>query len=139
VVVVAVVAGIGWLYLLRGVGVLDIGPRVGGALPLQRLAGNAAQPLGRMVLAWVPVGVIAGLALRAAGVRTRAARGALVAVVALALLVAAGGVSDAITSSSRLRGHFGAQLGLAGIWVAVALMVAGSLLPGARRGRQPPP
>jgi hypothetical protein len=138
-VVVAVVAGIGWLYLLRGVGVLDLGPRVPGALPLERLAGSAAQPLGRMVLAWVPVGIVAGLALRAAGLRSRAARGAVVAVVAAALLVAAGGVSDAVTSSSRLTGHFGAQLGYAGIWVAVGLMAAGSLLPRARRGRQPPP
>jgi hypothetical protein len=139
VVVVAVVAGIGWLYLLRGVGVLDIGPQVRGALPLQRLAGSAAQPLGRMVLAWAPVGVVAGLALAAAGVRPRAARAAVVAIVAAGLLIAAGGVSDAVTSSSALTGHFGAQLGLAGIWVAVGLMAAGSVLPESRRERQPPP
>ena len=137
VVVVAVVAGVGLLYQLRGVGLLDVGPRVPGALPLERLAGGATQPLGRIALAWVPVGVVAGLALRTAGCRSRAARAATVAIVAAALLIVAGGVSDAVTSSTPLGGHLSPQLSLAGTWVAAGLMTAGSLMPGSRRRDRP--
>jgi hypothetical protein len=135
--VVAVVAGVGLLYELRGVGLLDVGPRVAGALPLERLAGGAAQPLGRMAFAWVPVGIVAGLALRTAGFRSRAARGTTVGIVAAVLLMAVGAISDAVTSSSPVAGHIGPQLSLAGTWVAAALMAAGSLLVGARRVNQP--
>ena len=39
---VAVAAGTGWLYLLRELHVLTLGPRLGGALPLQQLAGGDA-------------------------------------------------------------------------------------------------
>src|SRR4051794_5622523 len=52
-VVGAVVAGTGWLYLLRHTSVLAVGPSFRGALPLQQLAGGSAQPLGRMAAAWI--------------------------------------------------------------------------------------
>jgi hypothetical protein len=137
VVVACVAAGIGWLYLLRNIGALDVGPTVPGALPLQRLAGNAGQPLLRMAVAWVPMGIVAGLALRATGIRWRLARAAIVAVVALALLVSAGAASDAVTSSSRFRTKISIQFNRPGTWAAAGLMVIGSLAvgPGQRRRR----
>jgi hypothetical protein len=44
---IAVIAGVGWLYLLRDAGLLGVGPRVRDALPLQQLAGDDGQPLLR--------------------------------------------------------------------------------------------
>jgi hypothetical protein len=131
---VCTAAGVGCLDLLRRAGLLDFGPPVSGALPLQRLAGSDAQPFARMAVAWVVVGVVAGLAMRAIGVRSRVWRGAAVALVAFAVLVVAGAVSDAVTASSGVGSHVAAQFRQAGTFVAVALMVIGSLLV-ARRSR----
>jgi hypothetical protein len=139
IVVACVAAGVGWVYLLRDVGVLDFGPLVGGALPLQRLAGGDSQPLARMALAWLPMGVLAGLALRATGIRSRPVRAALIGVAALVLLVLIGAVSDSITASSAVRPHVSAQFGRAGTWVATALLVIGSLLVGPGREAQEQP
>src|SRR2546421_923768 len=61
--VCAVVAGVGWLYLLNRAHAIDLGPNAKGALPLEELARRGAQPVGRMAVAWVPAGVAATLAL----------------------------------------------------------------------------
>src|SRR5438132_549693 len=61
--VVAIAAGIGWLYVLEKAHVLGFGPRMSGALPLEELASRGAQPLVRMALAWLPAGVAATAAL----------------------------------------------------------------------------
>jgi hypothetical protein len=127
-------AGIGWLYLLRHSAALDAGPGLREALPLQRLAGGATQPLLRLVVAWLPTGLIAGLALTAAGYRRRAARAAVMFVLTLILLVALGAMSDAVTASERLRDHLAAQPGTLAIWLAAALVAAGAAIPPARRG-----
>src|SRR5205085_604507 len=74
--VVATAAGVGWLYLLFQWGALDAGPHVSGALPLQQLAGNEAQPLLRVAVAWLPAGVAAGAALTALTRMGWVARGA---------------------------------------------------------------
>src|SRR2546425_6797252 len=71
--VCAVVAGVGWLYLLNRAHAIDLGPDAKGALPLEELARRGAQPVGRMAIAWVPAGVAATLALMWIG-RVRAGR-----------------------------------------------------------------
>ena len=53
-------AGTGWLYLLRGLHWLGFGPRVGDALPLLQLAGFDGQPLARIVVAWLLAGALTG-------------------------------------------------------------------------------
>ncbi|MDX6671315.1 MAG: hypothetical protein QOI91_1678 [Solirubrobacteraceae bacterium] len=131
--ILAVLGATGWLYLLRDVGALDAGPRVRGALPLQQLAGGDAQPLLRVVLAWLPAGVIAGLALARLTRLGRAARAATVALVSGLLLVGAGAAEDAAAISDPVPSHLAAQLQRPANWVAVALLVTGSLLAGRTR------
>jgi hypothetical protein len=132
-VILAVLGATGWLYLLRDVGALDAGPRVRGALPLQQLAGGDAQPLLRVVLAWLPAGVIAGLALARLTRLGLAARAATVALVSGLLLVGAGAGEDAAAISDPVPSHLVAQLQRPANWVAVALLVTGSLLAGRTR------
>jgi hypothetical protein len=138
-VVVAVACGIGWTDLLRAAGLLPYGPEVAGALPLQQLDRSDAQPLARLVAAWIPAGAIAGLALRRAGLGAPP-RVLLTAGLAALLLMAAGAVSDAATVSGAIPGHVAGQLSRAGTWVAVALMMLGAaLVPRApRAGRGAP-
>jgi hypothetical protein len=133
-VIVVVLAGTGWLYLLRDSGALSGGPSLAEALPLQRLAGDAAQPLGRIVVAWLPAGLVAGVLLARAGFARRLPRAALVLAAAAALLMLLGGVSDAITESDPLTAFMGAQPGRAAIWTAAALLALGAAVaPGRRR------
>src|SRR5262249_32747365 len=81
----ALFAGMGVLYLIRSESAFALGPQVSGALPLEQLAGQSGQPFGHLVIAWVPAGFAAGLAL-ASLTRLRAAARAL----SLAALAAAG-------------------------------------------------
>jgi hypothetical protein len=122
------VAAVGWLYLIRGVGALALGPRVKGALPLQQLAGDDAQPLARMGLAWVPAGVAAALALSAGSALSPLARAVAIACACWIVLVLAGAVSDAAAISASVPSHVPDQLTRAGTWTAVALMFTGALL-----------
>jgi hypothetical protein len=124
----AVVAGVGWLYLIRGSGLLGAGPRLQGALPLQQLAGDDGQPLLRMAAAWLPAGAVAGLTLRRVG---RVRRPVLVtAGVGVALLALTGAASDAVAAgslsltSSRLL----PQLGHPGVLAALVLLAIGAAL-----------
>jgi hypothetical protein len=64
VLVASLLAGIGWLYGLRGLGWFAVGPRLGDSLSLLQLAGFDHQPLLRVALAWLPAGVVAGVGLR---------------------------------------------------------------------------
>lgn len=127
--VLAVVAGIGALYLLRGAAALGLGPLVPGALPLQQLAGGAAQPLARMALAWLPAGLVAGLALAWIARLGAAARTLLATLTGAALLLLGGAASDAIALSDPLGPHLVPQLSRAGTWVAVALFAGAALVP----------
>jgi hypothetical protein len=61
--VVGLLAGFGWLYTLRGLQWLGIGPRVGDSLPLLALATFDGQPLLRVLVAWVLAGALTGVAL----------------------------------------------------------------------------
>ncbi|HWW66442.1 MAG TPA: hypothetical protein VNY83_00530 [Solirubrobacterales bacterium] len=128
IVVASVVSGVGVLYLLRDAGVLGFGPLVRGALPLQQLAGGAAQPLPRMALAWIPAGLVAGLALGQLTRLRAAASLAVTAGVSAAMLFVAGGVSDAVAVSDPVRAHLVPQLTRAGTLVAVGLFVGAALV-----------
>ena len=123
------IAGIGWLDLLRRSGALTGGPRLREALPLQRLAGGAAQPLGRMAAAWLPAGLAGGALLSTLGM-PRLARGALLSAGCAGLLLALGAAADAVTASEPLTAHLAAQPGRGAIWLAAALAGAGGLVAG---------
>jgi hypothetical protein len=62
--VAGLLAGTGWLYAFRGLHWLGVGPRIADSLPLLQLASADAQPLLRVVVAWVLAGALAGVALR---------------------------------------------------------------------------
>jgi hypothetical protein len=123
----ALIAGVGALYLMRGISLLAIGPDVRGALPLQQLAGGEAQPLFRMVLAWVPAGFVAGLAFAALTGLSPFARTASLAALGAFVLLLAGAAADAIAITDPLGPHLLPQLARVGTWTAVALFAVGSL------------
>ena len=85
VLVAGLLAGIGWLYLLRGLHVLGFGPRIADALPLLQLAGFDGQALARVIVAWVLAGVLASVALSRLPRAGRVPLAAIVALVALML------------------------------------------------------
>jgi hypothetical protein len=125
-------AGFGWLSMLHRAGALDAGPGLREALPLQRLAGGASQPLARVIAAWLAAGLAGGALLYAVGLRSRLSRGAVVLVGSAALLLALGAAADAVTASETLRSHLAEQPQRAATWVAAALAGAGAALPGGR-------
>jgi hypothetical protein len=125
--IACVVAGVGLTYLLRHSAALDFGPRIGGALPLQQLAGGEAQPLGRMAVAWLCAGGVAGLALAGLARSGILARTIALALIAGTLLLLSGAVSDVVAISDHVGLHLAPQLSRTGIWVADALFVGGSL------------
>jgi hypothetical protein len=128
VMVAVTLAGVGWLYLLRAAPLLGVGPRLSEALPLQRLARSDAQPLGRIVVAWLPAGLAAGVALRALGVRRRARRAVAAGLPCALLLLVFGAAADAITETDPLGAHLGSQPGRLAIWLAAALVALGAAL-----------
>ncbi|GAC1316206.1 MAG: hypothetical protein NVSMB25_01480 [Thermoleophilaceae bacterium] len=135
----ALAAGLGWLYLLRNIGALNAGPTLIDALPLQQLAGQADQPLLRVIVAWVPAGFAAGLCLAWVGRLKVAVRTAGLALLASLMLVASAAGSGSIAQNDPLSAHIGPVLGHSGIWISVAAILIGSLVavpaaPGARRG-----
>lgn len=126
--VLTVPAAVGILYALRSVTALAIGPDVPGALPLQQLARGEAQPFARVVLAWVPAGLVAGLALRRLG-RVRSVPGMVgLGLAALALLIVAGAAADAVAVSEPLGPHVGPQLRRSGTWVALTCLLVGAAI-----------
>lgn len=134
--IAVLLAGTGWLYLVRDLGALALGPRVSGALPLQQLADGDAQPLARMAVAWVPAGMVAGLALGARRGGLSARRLAALAVACELLLMTVGALSDAASISGPIPEHVVPQLARAGTHVAVALIMTGALLAQVRPGRR---
>jgi hypothetical protein len=138
VLVLAVAAGLGWLYLLRDAHVVHVGPRVTGALPLQRLAGQDRQPLLRVLLAWTPDAAGAAAAL-AAGTRLgRVARALVAGAGSFTLLFVTGAASDAVTASDPIGPHVAPQLGHAATWIAAVLFAAGALIPRSPARRRDP-
>ena len=142
-VLVAVCAGVGWLYLLRDVRAFASGPSMAGALPLEELAGAGSQPLLRMAVAWLPAGFAAGLAL-ALCTRMRTTFVALSSgVVAFVVLFLSTAASEAVSRNEHVSAHLGPALDRTGVWTATALMIIGALLAvvpaRARRARRPAP
>jgi hypothetical protein len=126
----ALFAGVGVLYLIHQEAAFAIGPDVQGALPLEQLAGQDAQPLMHLAIAWVPAGFVAGLALAVLTRLGSVARTVSLAALAWAVLFIAGALSDAIAVNDPLSPHLGPQLTRPGTLVAVALFAAGSWLAG---------
>ncbi len=81
--VAGLLAGTGWLYVFRGLHWLTIGPRIADSLPLLQLAAADGQPLGRVALAWLLAGALAGVALVELSASRRAAAGLAVGIVVL--------------------------------------------------------
>jgi hypothetical protein len=125
---IAPVAGIGLLYLFRQASIAGVGPRPAGALPLEQLAGADAQPVVRMALAWLPVGLAVGALVAVFTRSSRAFTLALVTLVAGALLVTSGGVSESIENNESLTQHLAAPLGLSGTWVSLVLLLIGAAI-----------
>jgi hypothetical protein len=136
IVIVAVAAGVGWLYLLRSTGALDAGPRLHEALPLERLARHDAQPMLRLAAAWLPAGVCAGIALGAA-TRLRAVGRALVTGVGgFVVIVLTAGASDAVTESRNVGPYLSMQPHRLATWVAAAFLALGALIAASPRPRR---
>ena len=125
---VAPVAGVGLLYLLKDAGVAHLGPKAAGALPLQQLDGSDGQPLARMALAWLPVGVAVGAVLVAFTRSSRLIALGVVALTAWVVLVLSAAGSDAIANSESFTAHLVSPLGVAGTWVALVLLVIGAAI-----------
>jgi hypothetical protein len=124
IVVAGTAAGVGWLYLLRDVGALRAGPSLPDALALERLAGRDAQPLLRVLVAFVPSGLVAAVALHAATSMGRAARALVAGLPAYALLIAAGTASDAVTRSRPAARYVAAQPARAAVWLPALILAA---------------
>jgi hypothetical protein len=119
-------AGIGLLYLLRSAHIAGSGPNVAGALPLEQLAGADAQPLVRLALAWLAVGVVTGALLAAFTRTSRVLTLLLAAIVAQAVLIVSAGVSDAVAYDLPLMSRLDPPLHDAGTWLAVAFLLIGA-------------
>jgi hypothetical protein len=128
-VLLALCGGVGWLYLVRDSTLLDAGPRLHGALPLEELAHQGAQPLARVALAWLPAGFVAGLALE---LGARRARGWVTVLgptlLGFVLLFASTAGSEAVSRNQRLTAHLEPALRRSSLWVAVAFIAIGALL-----------
>jgi hypothetical protein len=126
--VLATVAGIGWLYALRGLGWLNAGPRIPDSLPLLQLAGFDAQPLARLLVAWIPCGALAGALL----LHRRPSRWPVVltAMLSLALLLLTAQLSFALARNLRLDQVLWNHWPGLGPWLEGLLLAVGSLVPG---------
>jgi enterochelin esterase-like enzyme len=98
-ILVCSVAVLGLLYTMRQSGWLAVGPSVPDALPLLQLAGFDAQPLARVVVAALLVGLALGVALIRVERRRRVV---FVAVFALFVMLVASDASYALARNLRL-------------------------------------
>ncbi len=125
-IVAAVLAGVGWLYALRGFGWFAAGTHIGDALPLLQLAGADAQPLLRIALAWIGAGLVAGLVLRRAA---RPWRLLIAGTPAVILLLLASQASYALARNLNFVHILWSRSPGLGPWVEALLFAAGSCLP----------
>ncbi len=135
VVVAGLLAGTGWLYVLRGLHWLRLGPRVPDALPLLQLAASDAQPLLRVLVAWVLAGALTGVALAEADPHRRAA---LAFVLALVVLLLASQASYALARNLAFSSTvFSRSPGLGPVLEACAFALGCWLPRPADRGQRP--
>lgn len=119
--VAGLLAGTGWLYVLRGLHWLDVGPRIGDALPLLQLASFDGQPLLRVLCAWVLAGAICGVALSQVAPNRRVLPAFVIALVALLLAAQESyALTRNVTFSSTVFSH---APGLGPVLEAVAFAV----------------
>lgn len=124
--VAGLLAGIGWLYVLRGLHWLDVGPRIGDALPLLQLASFDGQPLVRVLCAWVLAGALTGVALSKMTPNRRVVPALVIALVVLLLAAQESyALTRNVTFSSAVFSH---APGLGPVLEAVAF-AAGCWLP----------
>jgi CubicO group peptidase (beta-lactamase class C family)/enterochelin esterase-like enzyme len=129
--ILAVVATLGLLYVLRQLRLLAIGPRIGDALPLLQLAGFDGQPLGRILVATV----LAGFALGAAMIGLdRSRRLAVAGVFALLLMLTESDASYALAHNLRLDGVLLHRTPGLGPWLEAVLLTAACAVPGPMPG-----
>lgn len=134
IVALGLLTGFGWEYVLRGLGWLGAGPRIGDALPLLQLAGFDGQPLLRVLIAWLLAGGLAGLLL----VSVRPSRRAVIAgLLGLALLLLAAQAANALTRNLRFSSVLLHRPPGAGPWLEAVCFALGSFLPGGLIGRLP--
>jgi hypothetical protein len=129
----SLLAGMGWLYALRGLRWFAVGPRVGDALPLLQLAGFDAQPLARVAIAWLLVGMVFGVALIRVPARRRTILAGGYAVLAVLVLLLASDAAFALAQNLRLSHVLGHRAPGFGPWLEGLLFAAGSVLPGRLR------
>jgi len=122
---VCLLAGIGLLYVLRGIGWFALGPHIRDSLPLLQLARFDGQPVARVAAAWVPIGVVFGLALPRVRPLSLALGSALFAAL---LLVAASNASFALADNLRLTAVLWHRLPPPGPWLEALLFAAGAVL-----------
>ncbi len=128
--IAGLLAGFGWLDLLRDLGALGFGPRLPDALPLRRLAGASAQPLARVVLAFATVGLVAGLALARL---PRPGRFALLLASSLALLALASEAAYGVQETQSLAKTISSRHPGSGVLVEAVLLALAGVLPAPRR------
>lgn len=130
--IACLLVGTGWLDGLRGWGVLGIGPHVTDALPLRELAGEADQPLLRVLAGWIPTGVIAGVLLHA---RRPGPRAALVGIPFFVLYVLAADAEHALARNLHTWQVIQSRGPDLAAFVATASVIAGASLVSVRRRR----
>jgi hypothetical protein len=131
-VLIALLAGVGWLYVFRGLGWFGFGRPVHDALPLLQLAGFDRQPLARVMVAWLLSGVMLALPLR----RTpRLRRILVVASLGLALLLVASQASFALTRNLNFTHVLSSRTPGSGPWLEALMLTMGCALLGRARGR----
>jgi hypothetical protein len=133
-VLAAVLAGLGWLYVLRGLGWFGGGPQIHDSLPLLQLARRDIQPLERVLVAWLAAGIVAGALL----VRLpRVGRALAVELLALALLLVASQASFAVTRNLSFGHILFSRIPEGGPWLEAALLAIGCAIPGRIPRRRP--
>lgn len=131
--IVAQLAGYGWLYVLRGLQWLAGPPAIGDALPLLQLPGFDVQPLPRVLAAWLLAGLLAGIILVA---RPPAPRAASVGVLGLVSLLLASQAAFALARNLRFDHVLFGHVPGVGSLVEAAALAVGSYLPGGIVGRR---
>lgn len=128
-VLVGLLGGLGWLWELYKQRLLRSGPVVGDALPLLQLAAVDSQPLLRVAIAWVAVGLVIGIALRR---YDRVPRAAIAGGVAAVFLWFDSQASNALTRNLRFSDVLAHRSVGAGVWIEAAIFAAACALAPAR-------
>jgi hypothetical protein len=122
----SLLAGVGWLYVLRSLQWFALGPQLGDSLPLLRLAGFDGQPLVRVAVAWMLAGMAFGVALIRVNPLRRAA---LAGVLGVLLLLFASQAAFALADNLKLSAVLWDRGPGFGPWFEALLFAAGSALP----------